>query len=47
MVVLSLGTPLFAINAISAPEIDGGSLTMGLGLLAASILIVRSRMRSE
>jgi len=45
--VLSVGTPLFAISPISAPEIDGGSLTAGLGLLAASVLIVRSRMQSK
>jgi hypothetical protein len=30
-----------------APEIDGGSLATGLGLLSASILILRARRRSR
>jgi len=30
-----------------APEIDGSSLSAGLGLLAAGVLIVRSRMKSK
>ncbi len=45
--VLSLGTQLFAATAAPAPEIDASSMSAGLGLLAAGILIVRSRMRSK
>jgi hypothetical protein len=29
------------------PEIDGSTLSAGLGLLSAGILIIRSRMRSK
>jgi len=47
MVVVSLGTPLFAAAPSSAPEIDGSSMSAGLGLLAAGVLIVRSRIRSK
>jgi hypothetical protein len=36
---LAAGTPL------TAPEIDGSSVTAGLGLLTAAVLIVRSRSR--
>jgi hypothetical protein len=46
-VVLSLGTRLFAGGTIQAPEIDASSMSAGLGLLAAGIMIVRSRMRSK
>ena len=45
--VMALGTPLFAAFPVEAPEIDGGSLSAGLGLLTAGVLIVRSRMRSK
>jgi hypothetical protein len=30
-----------------APEIDGASISAGLGILAAGILILRSRRRSK
>jgi hypothetical protein len=30
-----------------APEIDGGSIASGLGLLAASVMILRARGRSK
>ena len=46
-VVLSLGTQLFAGRPVQAPEIDASSMSAGLGLLAAGVLIVRSRMRSK
>ena len=37
-------TPVFAgLNAV--PEIDGGSLSTGLGLLAGSVLMLRARFR--
>ena len=32
---------------IPAPEIDATSLSAGLGLLSAGVLILRSRMRSK
>jgi hypothetical protein len=34
-----------AASTATAPEIDGSSLTAGLGLLTAAVLIVRSRSR--
>jgi hypothetical protein len=30
-----------------APEIDGGVITSGLGLLAAAVMILRARMGSK
>jgi hypothetical protein len=45
--VLSYSPQLFAGIANPVPEIDAGSMSAGLGLLAAGILIVRSRMRSK
>lgn len=49
MLAWSIGARLAANGAtpVEAPEIDGGSLSAGLGLLAASILILRSRRRSQ
>ena len=32
---------------IPAPEIDGSTLSAGFGLLAAGVLLVRSRMQSK
>jgi hypothetical protein len=31
----------------TVPEIDGSTLSAGLGLLSAGVLIIRSRMRSK
>ena len=45
--VSSFGTHLFAGAALQVPEIDATSMSSGLGVLAAGILIVRSRMRSR
>jgi hypothetical protein len=45
--VLSYSPQLFAGLPLPVPEIDAGSMSAGLGLLAAGILIVRSRMRSK
>lgn len=42
IVLVSLGTPLLA--GFVVPEIDGGSVTTGLGLLAGGILMLRARM---
>ena len=33
--------------AAPAPEIDGASISAGLGLVAAAVLILRSRRRSK
>ena len=45
--VLSVQAGLSAGLNIRAPEIDGSSLSAGLGLLTAAVLIVRSRSRSK
>jgi len=44
-IVLSISAGLAASINVQAPEIDGSSLTAGLGLLTAAVLIVRSRSR--
>jgi len=46
MVLASLATPAIA-STLPAPEIDTGSLTLGLGLLTGAALILRSRMRRK
>jgi hypothetical protein len=45
--VLSIGHVVMAAGPVAAPapEIDGGTLVGGLGLLAAGVLIVRSRWK--
>jgi hypothetical protein len=43
--VLSIHVGLAASISVAAPEIDGSSLTAGLSLLTAAVLIVRSRSR--
>jgi len=45
--MLAATARMSAISVSSAPEIDGGSLGAGLGLLAASVLILRARIRSK
>ena len=42
VVLATIGTSLSASNP-GAPEIDGGTLTTGLGLLTAGVLILRAR----
>jgi len=39
--------PLSATNAQGVPEINGSSVSAGLGLLAAGILVLRARRRSK
>lgn len=39
--------PLSATNSLDVPEINGSSVSAGLGLLAAGILILRSRRRPK
>ena len=34
-------------TTVPAPEIDGTSVSTGLGLLAAGVMIARSRMKSK
>jgi hypothetical protein len=43
VVLASLATPLSAGRVIPVPEIDGGSISAGLGLLAGGILMLRAR----
>ena len=45
--VLAFQPGLLAGGAIPAPEIDAASISAGVGLLAAGILIVRSRRRTK
>jgi len=44
-IVCSASTPAFAVTAV--PEIDGGSLTAGLGLLGAGVMMLRARLRNR
>lgn len=48
-VLVSLATPLLAQNgrAVPVPEIDGGSISTGLGLHAGGLLMLRARWRSR
>ena len=43
MVLASLSTAVMAGAPPGVPEISGGSLSMGLGLLAGGILMLRAR----
>ena len=46
LAALALSIPAgLAASSVVTPEIDGSSLTAGLGLLTAAVLIVRSRSR--
>jgi hypothetical protein len=45
--VIAVERHLLAGTAPVAPEIDGASISAGLGLLAGGILILRSRRRSK
>jgi hypothetical protein len=45
--VLAVHGQAFAGSVTPAPEIDGSTLSAGFGLLAAGVLIVRSRMKSR
>lgn len=42
IVLVFAATPVFAGTAV--PEIDGGSLSAGLGLLAGGVLMLRARL---
>jgi len=43
--VASASARVFAAAQAVAPEIDGASLTAGLGLVTAGVLMIRSRRR--
>ncbi len=43
MVLASLSTAAMASTPSGVPEVSGGSLSMGLGLLAGGILMLRAR----
>jgi len=45
LIAVSLPAVLVASPAVTAPELDGTSLTTGLGVLAAGVLIFRARAR--
>jgi hypothetical protein len=48
LLVLSAAATVFAgVGVDPAPEIDAGSIVSGVGLLAASVMILRARMRSS
>jgi hypothetical protein len=47
MMLLSLATPVAAGIPTAVPEINGGSLITGLGLLSGSVLILRARLGSK
>jgi hypothetical protein len=47
LIVLSAGTKLLAGAPSPVPEIDAGSISGALGLLAGGILILRSRRRTK
>ena len=45
MLMVSVATPVFAgAGAAPAPEIDGSSLSAGLGLLTGGALLLRARL---
>jgi hypothetical protein len=45
LILFSAGSNLLAGTVSAAPEIDAGSISAGLGLLAGGILILRARRR--
>ena len=47
MMVIAVEGHLLAGGTPVAPEIDGASISAGLGLVAACVLILRSRRRSK
>jgi hypothetical protein len=49
IVTTSFGARLLAAgpSVVPAPEIDGGSIAAGMGLLAAGVLLLRARRRTK
>jgi len=46
-VLLGTAMPAFATTGASVPEIDGATVSAGLGLLGAGVLWLRSRRKSK
>jgi len=46
LLVVSMSAGISA-EAVTAPEIDGSSLSAAVGVLAAGVLILRARMHSK
>lgn len=47
LVAVLLCEPSVFASTATAPEIDASSVSMGLGVLAAGVLILRARSRSK
>ena len=45
-VMAAMALPVHAMVATAVPEIDGGSLSAGIGLAAGGVLMSRARRRS-
>ena len=45
--VVAAQRALFATAPLSAPEIDGSAVSAGVAVIAAGVLIARSRMQSK
>ncbi len=46
-VLLGTAMPAFATSAVDVPEIDGATVSAGLGLLGAGVLWLRARRKSK
>ena len=44
---LAMATPALATSQTDVPEINPGSISAGLGVLAAGVLVLRSRLRRK
>ena len=47
LVISTLGGEAFAGVAVSAPEIDAGSMTAAVALLSGAVLVVTNRVRRK
>lgn len=47
VIIGAIGAHLLATGPAATPEIDGATISAGLGLLAGGFLILRSRRRSK
>ena len=45
VITASVQTTVSAVVPVAAPEIDGGTLMSGLGLLSGGIMVLRARFR--
>jgi hypothetical protein len=46
-VVVAANAPLLATSTVNVPEISASSISAGMGLLTAGVLILRARRRSK